>query len=218
MVLRVCPGEAPGESTVESRIRAAALIRAVRSVGGTGRTVLSPELDAPVTSEFDVIDGDVTRSYRIQFAPGRFDYEFQKTGEELRRGRHELPEPATPHDLHTALLLLRAWNPRLDEEAHFYVVLGRRPWRVRARSAGRAVLLIGGSPRVTTRIDGEAHRVDKDTLDPDKDYRTFSLWFEEGANAVPVRLSATSGYGDVTMTLVRYESSAGPCRRALASE
>lgn len=213
MTMLVCPEGSSPEPTIETQIRAASLIKAVRRIGGSSRTVLSTDGVSPTTTETDVQDGDRVRSYRIQYGAGYFDYEYERTGEESPvRGTIKLPAAATIHDLHSALLMLRAWKPRLEEQAHFYIVLGRRLWRVEARSAGRGVLMLRGTPKLTTRIDGEARRLDgKDALDPAKGRRTFSLWIEEGAQAVPVQVTSSSSYGDVTMTLVQYQSSPRVC-------
>ena len=214
LVMELCPKAAAREASMETRIQAAALIRAVRSIGGDARTTFAPDGASPSRTEVLVVDGEKRRSYLIRYHPGAFDFEYRRSSdEEPLRGSQALPEPATIHDLHSALLLLRAWQPHLDEEAHFYVVMGRRLYRVEARSAGRKVLVIEGTPRVTTRIDGEATRIDIDPSDTGQARRTFSLWLEEGRDAVPVRLSATGTYGDVTMTRTRYERSTSLCKK-----
>jgi hypothetical protein len=216
VVVRICPSMGTEPAILETRMRAAALIRAVRRLGGTARTLLDANGSAPSRAESEIYDGKITRSYQVRFGPGAsFDYEYSKTGEPMRRGGRTLPVEATIHDVHSALLLLRNWQPRLDEQAQFYVVLGRRLWRVDARSKGRTVLLVNGAPRVTTRIEGEAERVDaSDSSEPSTSRRSFSLWFEDGAQRVPLRLTATSSYGDVTMTLTGYERSPEVCERS----
>lgn len=213
VVMELCPKNATREAIMETRIQAAALIRAVRRIGGNARTTLSSDGASPTKTQVSVLDGEKTRAYLIQYQPGSFDFEYRRDPEEEPlRGSYALPEPATIHDLHSALLLLRNWQPHLAEEAHFFVVLGRRLFRVEARSAGRTVLMVEGKPRVTTRIDGEATRIDDvDANEAGKSRRTFSLWLEEGRTAVPVRLSATGSYGEVTLTRKHYENTAPLC-------
>jgi hypothetical protein len=213
VVVRICPSVETVPATLETDMRAAALIRAVRRLGGTARTLLEANGSSPSRAESEIYDGKTTRSYQVRFGPGAsFEYEYSKTGEPARRGGRTLPVETAIHDVHSALLLLRNWQPRLDEQAQFYVVLGRRLWRVDARSKGRTVLLVKGVPRVTTRIEGEAERVDaSDSSDPSTSRRNFSLWFEDGAQRIPLRLTATSSYGDVTMTLTGYERSPRVC-------
>lgn len=216
LVMQVCPRSDGRGADIDTQMRAATLIRAVRRVGGTAHTTLGADELGPERTEIEVYDGDKTRTYRVSYGPGEYEYEYVKSDEEEpRRGRKTLEVPAIIHDVHSAFLLLRAWKPRLDEHAHFFVVLGRHLYRVDARSAGRKVVIVDGTPRVTTRIDGDARRIGaQGAPDAGSAHRSFSMWFEEGPGAVPVQLTATSSYGEMTMTLTRHERSAAHCEPA----
>jgi hypothetical protein len=103
---------------------------------------------------------------------------------------------------------LRAWRPRLDETAYFYVVLGRRPWRVDVTSRGPEMIKLGDDPRLTYRIDGVAVRLGEG---PDTPPKRFSLWLSEGAERVPLRMVADASFGQATMTLTGRESGEREC-------
>jgi hypothetical protein len=133
---------------------------------------------------------------------------YDNGGIERRTGNNPIPEGAEPHDLHSGLLLLRAWRPRLDETAYFYVVLGRRPWRVEVTSRGPEMIKVGDDPRLTNRIDGVAVRMGDGPGNPNK---RFSLWLAEGAERIPLRMVADATFGQVTLNLTGRESGEREC-------
>jgi hypothetical protein len=218
MVLDVCPADRLLTTTIE----ASPLVRLVRKLSGTATTRLSADGLTPEQTEVRVLDGSETRTYRVTYTVGGFDYEYENAQHVTRRGRREIGVDARLHDLQSAMTLLRKWQPRLHETGHFYVVLGRLPWRVEARLAGPEVLTVSGAPLLTRRIDGEAYRVNT-TAEPSEpneaadSRREFSLWFDADGPGHPVRLVARSTYGDVTMTLSRYLRSEAFCPSAASS-
>jgi len=217
VAIQLCPGHSPEQRSIETKIRPAALIRAVRSLGGRAYTLLSSESSAPIQTQTDVHDGDRTRTYRVSYGPGSFSYVYEKTGAKPRSGTRELSEPTPLYDLHASMEQLRAWKPRLDDEVHFFVVLGRHLWRVEARFMGPEMLTVRGTPRLTRRIEGRARRIDSDATgkhdvsDAGGTERTFQLWFDQSPQRVPVRLVATANYGDVAMMITDYDRSDAGC-------
>jgi len=214
--IQVCPEDGAERFSMLSQIAPAALFRLVRRLGGRMLSVLSEEHYAPVQTEVDVFAGDATRSYRLQYRPGGFDYEYRRSAQaEPKHGTRQLPVPAPVNDMHSALLQLRSWRPRLGETAHFFVAIGRDLWRVEVRSRGPEMLQVQGAPALTQRIDGDARRVGADTgSDPDDTRRTFSLWLGEGPEALPTRLVASANYGDVSMSLTSHDRSTDGCPAA----
>jgi Protein of unknown function (DUF3108) len=162
----------------------------------------------PASSDYTFRDGDIVRHYQVDYRAGGFAYVYDNGGIERRIGNGPIPEGAEAHDMHSSLLLLRAWRPRLDETAYFYVVLGRRPWRVDVTSRGPEMMKVGDDPRLTYRIDGVAVRLGEGPATPPKH---FSLWLSEGAERVPLRMVADASLGQVTMNLTGRESGEREC-------
>jgi len=200
-------------TTLQTRIQPAALVNMLHRTGGDARTELGALALAPSVSEFNVQDGDLLRHYEVEHRPGAYDYAYDNGGEARRTGQETVPEGAYPHDLQSALLLLRSWRPRLGETGYFYVVLGRRLWRVEATSAGPEMLQTESGPQLTHRLDGTSVRLwQPSEVEP----RRFSLWLSEDSNHVPLRMVADASFGEVSLRLIRRQPNPSDCVRATA--
>ena len=192
--------------TVSTRVEPAALINALHRSGGDARTELSPL--GPSLSEYFIQDGSLLRHYRIEHRPGSYDYLYDNGGEAHRTGQGSVPEGAHPHDLHSALALLRSWRPRLDETGYFFVVLGRRLWRVDVRHVGPEMIRAQGAPQLAQRLDGVSVRLwQPEGVEP----RRFSLWLSSDAARVPLRMVADASFGQVTLALTGREPLSARC-------
>jgi len=205
---------ATGDSaTLQTRIKPAALVNALRRTGGDARTELGALALASSVSQYNVQDGDLLRHYEVEHRPGAYQYAYDNGGEARRTGHGEVPEGAYPHDLQSALLILRSWRPRLGQQGYFYVVLGRRLWRVEATSAGPQVIQTASGPQLTHRLDGVSVRLwQPSEVEP----RRFSLWLSEGADHVPLRMVADASFGEVSLTMLRRQSNPADCERVTA--
>jgi hypothetical protein len=208
----LCAARGAG-ATMETEVEAAPLVKVIRSTSGEAKTELLAPGAAPRSSDYTFRDGDVVRHYQVDYRSGAYAYVYDNGGVERRTGVNEVPEGAEPHDMHSAMMLLRAWRPRLDEKAHFYVVLGRRPWRVDVTSRGPEMIKLGEQPRLTYRVDGVAVRLDPAGIEGTAPKR-FSLWLSEEADRVPLRMVADASFGQVTMTLTGRDTSDRDCERA----
>jgi uncharacterized protein DUF3108 len=205
-----CPRAGGGRLATE--MKPSSLVKALMQAGGRARTELDLPETAPSASEYDLREGDIVRSYRVSYGEGRFDFRYDRQGVPQLEGLEDVPEQARAHDMQSALMALRAWRPRLDESAHFYVVLGRRLWRADVRSAGPEVIKIDGVAQLTNRVDGTARRLWDAPGAPGP--RTFSIWFGDQGEHAPVRLTADGKYGPVTMTLTQRSSALEACNPA----
>jgi hypothetical protein len=202
-----CPRRDGGRLATE--MKPSPLVKALMSASGRAETELDLPEGAPSASDYDLREGDVVRSYHVSYREGRFDFRYERDGVRQLEGPEDVPESARAHDMQSALMALRAWRPRLEERAHFYVVLGRRLWRADVRFAGPEVIKVGGVPQLTTRVDGTARRLWDAPGAPGP--RTFSIWFGEQSERAPVRLTADGKYGPVTMTLTERRDALAAC-------
>jgi uncharacterized protein DUF3108 len=199
-----------GGATIETEVDAAPLVRVIRRTSGEAKTELTSAGSAPTTSDYTFRDGDVVRHYQVDYRTGGYAYVYDNGGVQRRTGVNEVPDGAEPHDMHSSLLLLRAWRPRLEEKAYFYVVLGRRPWRVDVTSRGPEMIKLGEDPRLTNRIEGVAVRLGEGP-EPATSKR-FTLWLSEDADRVPLRMVADASFGSVTMTLTARDAARRECQ------
>lgn len=202
-----------GTTQIETRLAPIALVNALHRSGGDARTVFGPN-HAPLSSEYHIQDGDLLRHYQVQYRAGAFEYVYDNGGRAKTRGREAVPDGAPAHDLHSALLLLRSWRPRLGELGYFYVVVGRRLWRVDLKFAGPEVITAQGATRLTQRIDGTSVRL---WQTEESDPRRFSLWLSEDPDRVPLSLVADSSAGEVRLALTSREQGEGDCPKPPAS-
>lgn len=210
-----CPATPEQPAIVQTRVEPAALVRAIRRTSGDARTELATDTGAAAASDYNMRDGDLFRHYRIEHRSGSFAYSYDNGGALSRRGRDAVPEGAPPHDLHSAMMLLRSWRPRLNDTAYFYVVLGRRLWRVEVSAAGPEVIKTNGVPQLTHRIDGVGVRLWQPS---EAAPRRFSVWLSEGAERVPLRMVADASFGQVTMTLTERDLQGTRCERLAPRE
>lgn len=206
-----CPR--PDGGRLATEMKPSSLVKALMHASGRAQTELELPAGAPSASEYDLSEGEVVRSYHVSYREGRFDFRYDKQGILQLESSEDVPEQARAHDMQSALMVLRAWRPRLNESGHFYVVLGRRLWRADVRSAGPEVIKVDGVPQLTSRVDGVARRLWDAPGAPGP--RTFSIWFGEQNERAPVRLTADGKYGPVTMTLTGRGSALDACKPAL---
>jgi hypothetical protein len=196
-------------TTIATEVEAAPLVKIVKRTSGEARTDLLEAGGTPRTSDYTFRDGDLVRHYKVDYRAGGYAYVYDNGGFARRAGQSDVPEGAEPHDMHSAMLLLRAWRPRLGETGYFYAVLGRRPWRVDVTSRGPEMIKLGEEPRLTYRLDGVASRLwEPEGATP----KHFSIWLSEDSARVPLRMVADASFGQVTMTLTDREVGGGSCR------
>jgi uncharacterized protein DUF3108 len=207
-------GEPAHGPSIQTRVDASPLVKVIRRTGGEARTELNATGGAARASDYTFRDGDLLRHYKVDYRAGGYRYVYDNGGAERRVGADDVPEGAEPHDLQSAMLLLRSWRPRLDEHAYFYVVLGRRPWRVDVTSRGPEMIEQGGDHRLTYRIDGVAERLWQSAEAAPKH---FSLWLSEDAARTPLRMVADASFGQITMTLTGSAAGEAACAVSAAT-
>jgi hypothetical protein len=197
-----------GGAIAATQVEASPLVKVIRKTSGGATTLLQGPGQGPASSEYTFHDGDLMRHYAVDYRAGGYSYVYDNGGIERQSGADDLPEVAATHDLHSAMLLMRSWRPRLDEEAYFYAVLGRRPWRVDVTSRGAEMIKLGDDARLTYRIDGVAVRLwQPEGAQP----KRFTLWLSEDADRVPLRMVADASFGQVTMNLTGRDLGAPAC-------
>lgn len=198
-----------GAASVHTRVVANSVFRALRSGSGEARTELLAGLHEPLVSDYRFVEGDVLRHYEVSHQPGRYQYVYDNGGRASRKGRIQVPEGAYPHDMHSAMALIRGWEPSLDERAHFFAVLGRRLWRVELHARGPEVLKLGGGARLSRRIEGRAVRLWKSQKVPRE--RVFTVWVSDDPARVPLHMTAETSIGDVRLSLEDHALNPAAC-------
>lgn len=189
--------------------RSSGIAAAVKSAYMEMDTVLADVGLRPVGDWADADIGGKLRRYDVRFRDGAYDYEYHRTTGPAVRERISLAkEYEWAHDLHTAVLLLRGWRPRLGETGHFAAVLGRHTWLTEVAFRGPDVVLHADGPYPAVRIEGVArmqHR--KPEL---RETRRFAIWFSDDPDRIPLRAKTESSFGDIWLEMTQYRR--GPVR------
>lgn len=108
-------------------------------------------------------------------------------------------------DAHAAMAQLRGWRPARGDRRTVFVVSGRRPWRIDVTAVGEDTIGSAIGNRRALRFTGEAYHTKRD-LSPatPRPARTFAVWLSDDADRVPLKLTASTELGEITMDLTEY--------------
>ena len=100
---------------------------------------------------------------------------------------------------------IRGWRPAPGTRRTVFVVGGRRLWRIDVRYVGTETIGSSVGNRRAIHIDGASYHARPNFgLEGDKPVRTFSVWLSDDADRVPLKMTAHTELGDVTMDLTEY--------------
>jgi hypothetical protein len=127
-----------------------------------------------------------------------------KSGEEGARKQQKLPSMDT-HDPLSVLLALRSWAAPLGGHTTVYSLGGLRVWKNLFVVEGSEEIEGPLGKRQATKIRGVSTRVTAAlTDDTSRPPRTFTVWFSEDAQRIPVRFTAHTEFGDVVAQATSY--------------
>lgn len=143
-----------------------------------------------------------------RFAPGGTGVviEYERSDKPRTIHRKAMPAGQQVHDFHSAMGLLRAWMPRPGERLYYYTANGKRIWRTDLRYMGSETVRTAMGMLPAMRFEGVSIRLDR-KLEPDskKPPRPFTFWFSDDDLRMPLRLKASTEYGDFMAELVDYQ-------------
>jgi Protein of unknown function (DUF3108) len=192
--------------TVRSKISTTGAVRLVRPVDDEATTLIDTESGAPLQLDTHVLLGGQETFTKATFAAGRAVVEVKKA----------IDGQAVPYtfvfgdlptlDAHSAMADLRGWRPAAGATRTVWLVGGRRLWRVDLTYVGKDSVGTAEGNREASRLDGIAYRVAPDrSVDTSRPPRRFSVWMSTDADRVPLRVNATTEFGDIEITLAEYQ-------------
>jgi hypothetical protein len=103
------------------------------------------------------------------------------------------------HNTHSALFLLRSWDPPEGTRGYFTGRVGYGTYRADVLAAGRELLKTSEGTLPSVRIEGSVRASGIETYQ-------FIVWFSDDRDRRPLRIEAESGYGGIVRAeLVAYE-------------
>jgi Protein of unknown function (DUF3108) len=107
-------------------------------------------------------------------------------------------------DVNSAMMALRHVDGGAGRTWTFEALRTTMVWRVSVEVSGRVMFSGALGKQRALRLDGSARQLRRDGELGDEPLRRFSLWISADAARVPLRLQASTSYGDVLMELVEY--------------
>jgi Protein of unknown function (DUF3108) len=112
-------------------------------------------------------------------------------------------------DVNSAMMALRHVDGGAGRTWTFEALRTTMVWRVSVEVSGRVMFSGALGKQRALRLDGSARQLRRDGEPGDEPLRRFSLWISADAARVPLRLQASTSYGDVLMELVEYTPAFG---------
>ncbi len=151
----------------------------------------------PVVVHTERVPGKLTASLRVWSASS-------KAGDEGTRKEQKLPTAET-HDPLSILLALRAWEAPPGGHVTIYSIGGLRVWKNIFTFEGKEEIDGPLGRRLASKVTGVSTRITSALADDtSKPPRTFTVWFSDDAQRIPVRLSAHTELGDVIAQATSY--------------
>jgi len=120
--------------------------------------------------------------------------------------RYRLPKGQYAHDAIGVLGALRAWEGTPGTTLYFFAVSGSRMWYIELTCDAQEIIDTVKGAYPTLRFQGHAERLTgRMIVDDKRPARRFTMWISEDANRLPLRIEASTEYGDVTMEMTRFD-------------
>jgi len=198
--------------TLHSTAKSTGLLAMLKRAGSDSRSLVDSVTGRPIRTLADVNDGDKEKHFEVRFEDGRYRSWYARPDKKTQRRTQKYATRDVPHDFHTALGMLRHWRPEAGTRAHFFEIVGRKPWRVDLTFVGNETLDTEFGRMDTVRVDGLATRIRKDLQPSSRKPRAFSVWFSTDDKRLPIRLIGETKIADVQLDLIDYELPGHPFR------
>ena len=181
----------------------------VRHAVDDSTTVIDYATGLPISLETSAEQGDAKGSASATFhtAGNRHsaDVTYRRPEDPNAKTQHLDFGTEAVHDAHSAMAQLRGWRATPGATKTVLVVSGRRLWRVELRYGGEETIGSALGNRRAIRFTGASFRARPNFgVESDKPTRTFSVWLSDDADRVPLKMTAQTELGEVTMDLSEY--------------
>ena len=183
-------------------------------------------VDDTFTSWIDVTNGRPLRWATDEFATKSTDKErtearlAERVGDRVPIDFHLNDEPPKPEpqkvtqpdvwDYNAFLVALRSWEAPAGTKIVAEVLRSRYLWHVEMTVRGKDKLVTELGELPALRFDGHTYKLSRDgSRAPDDNERAFTVWISDDDGRVPLKTTATTDYGDITMEIVDYQPGSG---------
>lgn len=190
---------------VKSRAATAGAAALIKHITDEATTVIDVDTGRPISIEtvFEMGDKKTLASTKVKGSVA--DVTYTRSGEKTPQNTKIDFRTETLHDMHTAMAQLRGWRAAPGTVRTVFVVGGKRLWRIDVKYVGGDTVGSRVGNRRAVIFDGTSYRARRDLgVESDKPARTFRVWLSDDADRVPLKVTATTELGDISMDLVEY--------------
>lgn len=191
---------------VKSRAATAGAAALIKQIDDEATTVIDLGTGRPLQLDTLVVQDGKTTTARATFSGNSAEVWYTHGDDPTAHRFHVSFGQMTVHDTHSAMAQLRGWRAAPGTTRTVFVVGGRRLWRVDVRYAGEEMIGSVLGNRRAVKLTGAAYRARANfDVESAKPARTFSVWLSDDADRVPLKMTADTELGEVTMDLSSYE-------------
>lgn len=193
---------------VKSRAATAGAVALVRRIVDEATTVVDMASGVPLRLDTRVEQGEshTTASATFTGDPGgrRAEISVSRNDQAPRITRVEFGA-TTVHDAHSAMAQLRGWRASPGQARSVFIVGIRRIWRVDITCGGPDTIASPIGNRRAIRFTGASYHANRAlAVEPGRPARSFTVWLSDDADRVPLKLTATTEFGEIVMDLTEY--------------
>jgi hypothetical protein len=209
------PGEEDESIVLQAQAEASGMVAVVRDMRDDAQSVVDRKTGLPLRTEAEAAwSGKMQRvvSTRIPGANTVVQEILRrnKDGQETTSKRTQKLPDAETHDALSAILILRGWSAPIGTRSVLYSIGGSRLWRTELVVEGQETIDTALGPRKTVRVAGTAYRMSTNlTEDNKRPPREFTMWRTDDEERLPIKITAETEFGNVTIELTSYQTPAG---------
>jgi len=190
---------------VKSRAATAGAAALIKKIIDEATTVIDLDSGRPLQLDTYVVQDGKTTKAEAKFTGTIANVTYTRDGD-VKPHAFKLDFGAqTVHDTHSAMAQLRGWRATPGTTRTVFVVGGRRLWRVDVRYVGEETIGSVLGNRRAVKFSGASFRARADFgVESQTPTRTFTVWLSDDADRVPLKMSAQTELGEVTMDLTEY--------------
>jgi hypothetical protein len=200
-------GEVNGHRAVVVKSRAATVGAAalIKKIVDEATTVIDVDSGRPIKLDTLVEQGGVTTTATATFTGSIADVTYERSDDKQSHTYRINFGSVTVHDTHSAMAQIRGWKATPGTTRSVFVVGGRRMWRVDMKFVGTETIGSQVGNRRAVHFDGQSWRARPNFgIEGTKPARTFSVWLSDDADRVPLKMTAHTELGEVSMDLTDY--------------
>jgi hypothetical protein len=190
---------------VKSRAETAGAAALIKKIVDEATTVIDMDSGRPLQLDTLVEQDGTTTTAQAKFTGSVATVTYTRSDDQKPHTMHIDFGTMTVHDTHSAMAQLRGWRPAPGTVKTVFVVGGRRLWRVDVRYVGTETIGSAVGNRRAIHFAGASFRARPSfAVESERPARTFDVWLSDDADRVPLKMTAKTELGEVSMDLTEY--------------